>query len=363
MKKSNLSVLIFVIIILGVIFFNKANNTVTGQTGDQTASPTSTANATSTPAAEPTAEPTPEITANEPTPTPNPEEVLPPTGGGEITAANGIALNRNFTGIWKARVKRPETGSSGGDEFTSSSSSSGDTNPIRLAHAVSNVFGSNIITFRLCVVDGELKGFVQQGGVFIMGAITSSTNLSENEVMFEVESRDGEHATITLKLTGEREFIGTFADGHTFEGRKLNPRGCAGVAAITGGPTTGGETGGPNMGGPGGMGGPGMGGPGMGGPGMGEGEDFGEPQGDDQNEPPPPGEENGDGPDMNAPGMDFGPGMGGGPDMGGQPFGGEGGGEFSGSGGPNMGGPGMGGPGGPGGPGGAGPQGMSGGPV
>lgn len=127
------------------------------------------------------------------------------------------------------------------------------------AHLSDGSLGSNIITFKLCVKDGKLEGFVQQGGAFLLGKIVSQNVISENEVEFTAESKDGKTAKIKLKLTGERQFIGTFADGHTFEGRKLNSnRGCLEPLGSMGRP--GGETsssGGrpvhPPMGGPGGF--------------------------------------------------------------------------------------------------------------
>lgn len=329
MKKSSLSVLIFIIIIAGFCLFNIANNSVTGQTGDQTPTPTSTPTDT-TPTPEVTPEQTPETTPGitpEATPTPNPE--------GTTTL-----LSKNFTGIWKARVRRPETtdgsstSSSGGSETTSSSS--GDTTTTTLAHISTELFGSSIITFKLCVKDGKLEGTVQQGGVLIKGVITEQTIISENEVEFTAEGREGRTANIRLKLTGEREFIGTFADGHTFDGRKLNQnRGCLapGVGPIMSGP--------PTMGAGGGNLGPSTGGdgrptsgvgmsdnPSMGiGSGMGFGMGGINPPTDesssnpnptplsDTNEPPHE-------PSMGGPGMGIGPGMGspgGGPSM----FGGE----------------------------------------
>lgn len=144
-----------------------------------------------------------------PTPTPDPESILPPSGGGEITIAGAgdeppsVELNKNFTGAWKARVKRPA---------------------IRklFAHISEDSFGSSIITLKLCVKDGKLSGTVHQGGVFVKGVISSQTIISKNEVEFVAKSKDGKTTTIRLKLTGERTLIGTFLDGHTFNGRKVS---------------------------------------------------------------------------------------------------------------------------------------------
>ena len=102
-----------------------------------------------------------------------------------------VTLSTKFTGIWKTEV-------------TSSS------------------IASSIITFKLCVRDGKLEGTVQQGGAFLNGVIKEQTIISENEVDFTAQSQDGKTAKIHLKLTGDRQFTGTFANGSPLEGRKLN---------------------------------------------------------------------------------------------------------------------------------------------
>ena len=107
-----------------------------------------------------------------------------------------VTLSTKFTGIWKTEVK-------------------------------SSSPASSIITFKLCVRDGKLEGTVQQGGAFLNGVIKEQTIISENEVDFTAQSQDGKTARIHLKLTGDRQFTGTFADGRPLEGRKLNEnRGC-----------------------------------------------------------------------------------------------------------------------------------------
>lgn len=255
------------------------------------------------------------------------------TSSTSSSGGTGIVLNSAFTGHWKARVEKPiastsspggtttssgevatsSTSSSSGEAATSSTTSSTSSNgtPTRttLAHIDAGFAGSRIITFKLCVKDGKLEGLVHQGGVFLTGKITSQTIISENEVEFTAESKDGKTAMIHLKLTGSRQFIGTFADGHTFEGRKLNEnRSCLAPGKGTG-------NGKPDKG-PGGAGRPSgtMSGPALGGsssPGGPKGPDMGMFGGDDIGEFSGSG-----GPSTSGPGMGVGvggmnfPGMG-----------------------------------------------------
>lgn len=138
-------------------------------------------------------------------------------------------LSNNFTGIWKARVpkERPSTSSSSGDISSSSSSSSGSIEVTRKAHLDIGNKGASIISFKLCVKDGRLEGIVHQGGTILTGVIKEQNVISENEVEFTAEGRNDRTAMIYLKLTGDRQFVGRFVDGHEFIGRKLNEnRGC-----------------------------------------------------------------------------------------------------------------------------------------
>lgn len=209
------------------------------------------------------------------------------SGDVSSTSSSGsieVILNKNFTGIWKAKVlkSKPPTGnSSGGASSTSSSSSgeatstssSGGIEATRKAHldGDSGNKGASIISFKLCVKDGKLEGVIHQGGTFLNGVIKEQTIISENEVEFLAEDKEDRTAMIHLKLTGERQFIGRFEDGHEFEGRKLNdnrggclaPRKGPAMGTIEE-PTT--SSGGFIMGGPSSMNGPSDSGTGMGTP-------------------------------------------------------------------------------------------------
>jgi len=168
-----------------------------------------------------------------------------------------IALNKNFSGIWKARIPKPisssSTSSSGGEcilciqvvpECSSnqilvpqsctecahcidSSSSGGLITRKPLAHINEGFAGSRIITLKLCVKNGRLEGTIHQKDVFDNANITSQNIISENEVEINAKSKDGKIAIIHLKLAGDRHFTGKFLDGHEFKGKKLNNnKGC-----------------------------------------------------------------------------------------------------------------------------------------
>ena len=126
------------------------------------------------------------------------------------SGSTSIEVNQNFTGLWKGEIARPKP----------SSSSSGS---VTEAGSKNKPVGSRIITFKLCIKDNQVEGTVQQGGIINMGVITSQTVISSDEVSINIEGNKDAKATINIKLTNEREFLGTFADGRTFKARKLNP--------------------------------------------------------------------------------------------------------------------------------------------
>ena len=118
------------------------------------------------------------------------------------SSGSEVTLNKNFTGVWVGRIKRVRS--------------------IRaLAHVSETTFGSSMLTFKLCVKDGKLNGTVSQSGVLTDGVITSQSIVSENEIEITAMGKNDISTTINLKLTGNRQFIGTFSDGHTFEARKV----------------------------------------------------------------------------------------------------------------------------------------------
>ncbi len=137
------------------------------------------------------------------------------------SSGTSATINPNFTGLWKAELPKPKLSSSSSGSIqaqTAPSSSSGT--PAKPKNEGQK--GSRIITFKLCVKDGDLEGTVQQGGILNMGVITSQTIISPDEISINVEGEKGAKATINLKLVNEREFTGTFTDGRTFKARKLN---------------------------------------------------------------------------------------------------------------------------------------------
>lgn len=174
-------------------------------------------------------------------------------GSSSSSGGTQITLNKNFTGVWKARVKRivttPSSSSSGSNclvciqvvpdcepgqtlvpqscnecaHCINNTSSGGGISRKSFFHLSNEHFGSNIVTFKLCVRNGKLEGTIQQGGIFLNGMITSQNIISENTVEITAESKNDKTAKIILMLTGNRQFTGTFSDGHTFEAKKLNP--------------------------------------------------------------------------------------------------------------------------------------------
>lgn len=265
MKKTDFFGLVLVILVISLSFLSFENNKVTGQTSDSSSSsgvtevssssgatPTSTSSGELPPASAPT----------ENIPTPSSPEEVPPTTSETPTQK----INSNFSGIWKGEINRsnlPPVSSSGSVVSTVSQQTS-DTPPTGTSDlppppptTTSDLppptssgptqtppKGSRIITLKLCVKDdGALDGVIHIGGTLENAAITSQTIISENEVTVNLKDRKERSATLTLKLTGDRQLEGTFADGKSFKARKLNPfRGCL---APGGGPLKGGQEEGP----------------------------------------------------------------------------------------------------------------------
>src|SRR3989338_2228107 len=103
-----------------------------------------------------------------------------------------IVLNKDFTGVWKAKVSRcipvQATSSSSSVQVVTSSSSSGGTE-------LCVDQGSVVITLKLCVRDGKLEGVLHQGGVFDKAVIDSQTIISQDEVVVNLKDKP---ATATL---------------------------------------------------------------------------------------------------------------------------------------------------------------------
>ena len=327
MKKIDVYLAALLILVIGLSSLNFKKSFVIGQT----VSPTP---ASATPVVSPSANP-----SVAPSVTPATTEELPPSGGGEVniatesgTPSGELTVSENFTGIWKAKLPKkgegppaspapsstpsntstpsatpvasptPQTSPSAAPSSTPATSATpaANSSPVvvrTLFTQLDDTFGSRIITLRLCVKEGKLEGVIHRGGGFINGRIVSQEVISPEEVIVTVESAEGETEVLTLRLTGDREMVITFANGKELVARKLNPlRSClSGVEPTApggGGGTFGGR---PGMGSPGGMGGPGS---------------MGEPGGDGE---PSDGEPSDGGPDMSGPfgGMGSPGGMGG----------------------------------------------------
>ena len=172
-----------------------------------------------------------------------------------------IAVNEDFTGVWKAKVSRcrhiqnsSSSSSSGciictqvvpecssgqtvisqtctecahcGDVTTSSSSSSGQVVTSSSSSGGAELcvdMGSRIITLKLCVRNGKLEGVLHQGGVFDKAVIDSQAIVAGDEVVVNLKDKKDKTATVTLKLLSTRQLRGIFATGDlTFTARKLN---------------------------------------------------------------------------------------------------------------------------------------------
>ena len=283
MKRSDIYVLCLLVVIVSFSFLSIKNNVVIGQdTSSSSSSSSGNVSSSSSSSSSSSGDvSTSSSSGDASTSSSSSSGIVVSTSS---SGSSSIVLNKNFTGHWKAKIEKPcvvctqevPSCSSGQvvalsscmecahcvNAIVSSSSSGSVVSREFLAHLASDVPGSRVLTFKLCVKDdGTLEGTVHQGGVFLNGMITEQTIISADEVEFTVESQDGKTARIHLKLTAEREFAGTFVDGHEFIGRKLNPnRQCLHKPGST------------TSGGPPSMGDPGMGFPSMGSPGM---SDFG----------------------------------------------------------------------------------------
>jgi len=168
-----------------------------------------------------------------------------------------IALNENFTGVWKAKFPKPTepigggSSSSGGSSsgciiciqvvpecgssevlvpqsctecaHCASASTSGGAVSTRIAAHISGPSVSRVLTLKLCVREGKLEGVINQGGAIEKGKIISQAVISENEVGVEVQDIKGVVSKLVLKLLGDRQLLVVFEDKDEIEARKLNP--------------------------------------------------------------------------------------------------------------------------------------------
>lgn len=118
------------------------------------------------------------------------------------TTTPGGPLSENFTGIWRAEVERTVT-----------------------VNGVAISKGSRIITTKLCLDNGVLKGFVEQPGLLARGVITSQNVISSNEVELQLQDINGRTSSVHFTLT-DGKLNGVFSNGITFSSVKqtlLNP--------------------------------------------------------------------------------------------------------------------------------------------
>ena len=151
-----------------------------------------------------------------------------------------ISLNKNFTGVWKARVRPAEciaciqvvTECTNGQTLlpqtctecahcvgSSSSTSGSGTITNVLAQTIKS---SRIITLKLCVKNGKLEGIVHQGGVIDKGSIISQNIISQNEVIVTIQDKGGKTETLDLKLQSNKFLSGSFASGKIFQAKRVS---------------------------------------------------------------------------------------------------------------------------------------------
>lgn len=103
-----------------------------------------------------------------------------------------LALSADFTGIWKGIIPK---------------------NQVKEGEA-------RTITLNICIVDGEIEGFVNQRGVINNGEIISQEVISEREVNIEAVDNNDNILMLNLKLVNSRRLIITLANESGFIVRK-----------------------------------------------------------------------------------------------------------------------------------------------
>jgi len=165
-------------------------------TSNQNITPTSTPTPTPTesPTLPPSTQPTPSSEDDIPPPVFLPPVVSTPSPSPAPSIEEPvIPLSTTFTGFWKGVIPIKEVKSG----------------------------QSRIITFKLCVEDGELDGLVNQGGVISNALIVSQEVISENEVNIDTVDKNDNVATFNLKLLSPRKLGITLLDGIRANARKI----------------------------------------------------------------------------------------------------------------------------------------------
>ena len=145
-----------------------------------------------------------------------------------------ITLDNNFTGNWQGKKPVPE--------FSSTSLTNCETLvncPQKNIHCDHEelylvqtcdmcarcVKASHTITLKLCLVDGEIQGTVQQSGILNKGTIVSQTVFAPSNVVLNIRDNKGRMSTLTLKLLEGKKLHGTFSYGLGFNARPLKASG------------------------------------------------------------------------------------------------------------------------------------------
>jgi hypothetical protein len=146
-----------------------------------------------------------------------------------------IILDNNFIGTWQGKNPVPE--------FSSTSLANCETLidcPQKNIHCDHEELylvqtcdmcarcskASHTITLKLCIVDGQIQGTVQQGGILNKGTIISQTVFAPSNVVLNIQDNKGRLSTLTLKLLEGKKLHGTFSYGLGFNARKLKTSNC-----------------------------------------------------------------------------------------------------------------------------------------
>lgn len=120
------------------------------------------------------------------------------SSGSLPSTTEGGPLSEEFTGIWRAEVERTVT-----------------------VNGVTISKNSRIITTKLCLDNGVLKGFVQQPGILARGVITSQNVISSNQVELQLQDINGKTSSINFTLA-DGKLNGVFSNGISFSADKQN---------------------------------------------------------------------------------------------------------------------------------------------
>jgi len=120
------------------------------------------------------------------------------SSGTTSSSGSTSSVSTDLTGLWQAKIDRTVT-----------------VNGTTIRES------SRVISLRLCVIDGQLKGIVHHPGFFKNSLIVSSEVTSPTEVKITLKDILGRTAILNLTLNADT-LTGTFDNGVTFNAIKRN---------------------------------------------------------------------------------------------------------------------------------------------